>query len=48
MAILPALAGKFRDVTGDAAAPILFASAMMGSGVVLLLVFRTAQRLLKS
>lgn len=48
MAILPALAGKFRDVTGDAAAPILFASAMMASGVVLLLVFRTAQRLMRS
>ena len=48
MAILPALAGKFRDVTGDAAAPILFASAMMASGLVLLLLFRTAQRLLKS
>ncbi len=48
MAILPALAGKFRDVTGDAAAPILFASAMMASGLVLLLVFRTSQRLIKS
>ena len=48
MAILPALAGKFRDVTGDPAAPILFASAMMASGLVLLLVFRTSQRLVKS
>jgi predicted MFS family arabinose efflux permease len=48
MAILPALAGKFRDVTGDAAAPILFASAMMAFGLVLLIVFRTSQRLIKS
>jgi predicted MFS family arabinose efflux permease len=47
MASLPALAGKFRDVTGEPAAPIVFASAMMASGVVLLLAFRTAQRLLK-
>jgi hypothetical protein len=35
-------------VTGDAAAPILFASAMMASGLVLLLVFRASQRLIKS
>jgi predicted MFS family arabinose efflux permease len=48
MALLPPLAGKLRDVTGDAAAPILFASAMMGSGVVLLILFRATQRLLKS
>jgi MFS family permease len=48
MALLPALAGKLRDVTGDAAAPTLFASAMMGSGLVLLILFRAMQRLLKS
>ncbi len=48
MATLPALAGKFRDLTGDPAAPILVASAMMGTGVVLLILFRTAQRLIKS
>jgi hypothetical protein len=48
MAALPALAGKFRDLTGDAAAPILVASAMMASGLVLLILFRTAQRLLNS
>jgi predicted MFS family arabinose efflux permease len=48
MATLPALAGKFRDLTGDPAAPILAASAMMATGVVLLILFRTAQRLLKS
>jgi len=48
MATLPALAGKFRDLTGDPAAPILVASAMMATGVVLLILFRTAQRLLKS
>jgi predicted MFS family arabinose efflux permease len=48
MATLPALAGKFRDLTGDAAAPILVASAMMASGLVLLVLFRTAQRLVNS
>ena len=48
MALLLPLAGKLRDVTGDAAAPTLFASAMMGSGVVLLILFRVSQRLLKS
>ncbi len=45
MATLPALAGRFRDVTGDAAAPTLFASAMMGSGLILLILFRISQRL---
>jgi predicted MFS family arabinose efflux permease len=43
----PAGAGReFRDVTGDAAAPTLFASAMMASGLVLLvllIVFRTSR-----
>lgn len=48
MALLPPLAGKLRDVTGDAAAPTLFAAAMMGSGLVLLILFRAAQRLLRS
>jgi predicted MFS family arabinose efflux permease len=47
MATLPALAGKFRDLTGDVAAPILVASAMMACGVVLLILFRTSQRLFK-
>ena len=48
MATLPALAGKFRDLTGDAGAPTMLASAMMASGLVLLMLFRAAQRLLKS
>lgn len=48
MALLPALAGKLRDTTGDAAAPTLFAAAMMASGLVLLVLFRASQRLLKS
>jgi len=48
MALLPALAGKLRDATGDAAAPTLFAAAMMASGLVLLVLFRFSQRLLKS
>jgi predicted MFS family arabinose efflux permease len=48
MALLPALAGKLRDTTGDAAAPTLFAAAMMASGLILLIMFRAAQRLIKS
>jgi MFS family permease len=48
MALLPPLAGKLRDVTGDAAAPTLFAAAMMASGLVLLVLFRVSQKLMKS
>jgi hypothetical protein len=48
MPTLPAIAGKFRDVMGDPAAPTLFASAMLVGGPVLLIPFRTAQRLSKA
>lgn len=47
MAFLPGGAGLARDVTASAAAPILFAAAMMASCVVALILFNTAQRSLK-
>ena len=47
MAVLPAVAGKFRDMSGDPAAPTLFASAMMASALVALIWFRVIQDLMK-
>jgi predicted MFS family arabinose efflux permease len=44
MALLPALAGAARDLSGSAAAPALFAAAMMGVALLALLGFRAAQR----
>jgi hypothetical protein len=47
MAILPAVAGKFRDFSGSPAAPMLFAAAMMALGLAGQIAFRAAQRLMK-
>jgi predicted MFS family arabinose efflux permease len=44
MATLPAVAGRARDLTQDAAAPVLFAAAMMLAAVVGILAFRIAYR----
>lgn len=44
MAILPAFAGKMRDLTGSPAAPSLFAASMMGVALLGLILFRLAQR----
>ena len=44
MAILPGGAGLARDLTGSAAAPVLFATAMMIGCIVGLLLFMTAER----
>jgi predicted MFS family arabinose efflux permease len=44
MAILPALAGKSRDLAGTPAAPILFSAAMMALGLVCLALFRAMKR----
>ena len=44
MAILPSLAGSARDVANSAAAPILFAAAMIVLAAVALLGFRLVQR----
>jgi len=44
MAILPALAGKTRDLAGTPAAPILFSAAMMVVGLVCLAAFRAMKR----
>jgi len=43
MAILPAFAGKMRDLTGSPAAPSLFAASMMGVALLGLILFRLAQ-----
>lgn len=44
MGVFPALAGMARDAAGSAAAPILFAAAMMLAAAVGLAVFRIAAR----
>ncbi len=44
MAILPAFAGKMRDLTGSPAAPSVFAASMMGIALLGLILFRFAQR----
>jgi predicted MFS family arabinose efflux permease len=44
MAILPALAGRVRDLSGSPASPSLFAAGMMGLALVGLVAFRVAQR----
>jgi predicted MFS family arabinose efflux permease len=44
MAILPSGAGLARDLTGSAAAPVLFAAAMMIVCIVALLLFIAAER----
>jgi fucose permease len=44
MAICPALAGTTRDITGSAAAPVLFAGALMLLTLLLVLFFRFIQR----
>jgi hypothetical protein len=44
MAVLPALAGKSRDLAGAPAAPILFSAAMMALGLVFLALFRAMKR----
>ena len=44
MAILPAFAGKMRDLTGSPAAASLFAAAMMGVALLGLILFRLVQR----
>jgi MFS family permease len=48
MAILPSLAGSARDMTSSAAAPILFAAAVMVATTLALLGFRLAQRRMAS
>lgn len=45
MAVLPSGAGLARDLTGSAAAPILFAAAMMVLCAIGLMLFHTAQRM---
>ena len=42
MGVFPALAGVARDATGSAAAPVLFAAAMMLAAAVGLAAFRLA------
>ena len=44
MAILPALAGHVRDLSGSPASPALFAAGMMGLSLLGLIAFRLAQR----
>jgi hypothetical protein len=44
MAILPALAGRVRDLSGSPASPSLFGAGMMGLSLLGLLAFRLAQR----
>jgi cyanate permease len=44
MAILPSLAGSARDIVKSAAAPIVFAAAIMVATTLALLCFRLAQR----
>lgn len=44
MAIMPALAGRVRDLFASPAAPILFAAGMLGLAVIGLAFFRLAQR----
>ena len=44
MAILPALAGRVRDLSGSPASPAIFAAGMMGLSLVGLIAFRLAQR----
>ncbi|WP_424630901.1 CynX/NimT family MFS transporter [Bradyrhizobium sp. SYSU BS000235] len=44
MAILPALAGHVRDLSGSPASPSLFASGMMWLSLLGLIAFRVAQR----
>ncbi len=44
MAILPALAGRVRDLSGSPASPSLFAAGMMGLSLLGLIAFRIAQR----
>ncbi len=45
MAVLPGLAGLFRDMTANPAAPALFASAMMALAIAALAGFRLVNRL---
>jgi hypothetical protein len=44
MAALPGLAGMARDMTGSAAAPALFAAAMMALALLGLIGFRVVSR----
>jgi len=44
MAVLPGIAGIVRDRTASAGAPLLFVAAMLVTGLVFLLAFRSAQR----
>lgn len=44
MALLPAIAGFYRDLAGSPAAPILFSSAMMLLGLMGLMLFRLVER----
>ena len=44
MAVLPALAGTTRDISGSPAAPILFAATTMVLAAVALIAFRVVQR----
>jgi hypothetical protein len=44
MAILPALAGRVRDLSGSPASPALFTAGMMGLSILALIAFRAAQR----
>ena len=44
MAVLPGSAGLARDLTGSAAAPALFAAAMVIACIVALLLFIAAER----
>jgi cyanate permease len=45
MAVLPGCAGLVRDLTGSAAAPILFAAAMVLLCALVLLLFHAAKRM---
>jgi hypothetical protein len=43
VAVLPAVAGLTRDLTGDPAAPLLFGGALLFVAIVVLVLFRTLQ-----
>jgi cyanate permease len=43
MAVLPAVAGTARDISGSAAAPILFAAATMAAAALAVIAFRLVQ-----